>query len=166
MGWTVGNSGVILKTTDGGTTWVAQTSGTTKILEQVFFIDANTGWIAGHNNTVLLTTDGGTTWTAISILSTASFNSISFSDASKGIICGFNGKMYRSADGGNTWSQESTGTTNALFDAEIIGFAVGSGGKIIKYECTTGGCDILQSGKLKEDGTQKLTEDGNNKIQE
>src|SRR5712692_1350425 len=39
----VGELGTIVRTTDGGTTWTAQTSGTTNYLIGVFFVDANTG---------------------------------------------------------------------------------------------------------------------------
>ena len=62
VGWAVGEFGTILYTTDGGTTWTTQTSGTTDDLMDVSFIDANNGWIVGWYGTILNTTDGGTTW--------------------------------------------------------------------------------------------------------
>jgi photosystem II stability/assembly factor-like uncharacterized protein len=46
-GYQVGDSGIILKTTDGGTTWNSLTSGTTKKLNSVFFTDANVGYVVG-----------------------------------------------------------------------------------------------------------------------
>ena len=45
IGWTVGGYGTILKTTDGGTTWTTQSSGTTKYLAGVSFIDENIGTV-------------------------------------------------------------------------------------------------------------------------
>ena len=36
-GWLVGNEGTILKTTDGGTTWVIQKSGTINDLRRISF---------------------------------------------------------------------------------------------------------------------------------
>jgi len=42
-GWAVGDFGAILKTTDGGTSWTLQSSGTTNDLESVYFTDSNTG---------------------------------------------------------------------------------------------------------------------------
>lgn len=169
IGWAVSSGGTIINTTDGGTNWSTQTSGTTVVLEEVYFIDALIGWIAGHQDTVLLTTDGGTNWTVITIPggNNFTFRSISFLDSSNGILSGDSGILYRSTDGGNTWIQESSGTVEALLDLKMIGleeaYGVGTNGEIIKYVCSSG-CDILQDGKLKEDGTQKLTEDGNNKI--
>ena len=46
-GWAVGENGTIVKTTDGGTNWTIQTSGTTYILMGVSFTDANTGTAVG-----------------------------------------------------------------------------------------------------------------------
>ena len=42
-GWAVGNAGTILRTTNGGTNWTSQTSGTTNDLYAVSFTDANNG---------------------------------------------------------------------------------------------------------------------------
>ena len=59
---------------------------------------------------------------------------------------------------------------DGIFDVKILdldnAYAVGENGEIVVYFCDDIDCDILDEGKLKEDGTQKLTEDGNNKIKE
>ena len=49
----------ILRTTDGGTTWITQLSGTTEGLRSVSFTDANNGWAVGDNGNILHTTNGG-----------------------------------------------------------------------------------------------------------
>src|SRR5690349_17945085 len=64
----VGDPGTILRSTDGGATWIRQKSGTTSDLTAVSFTDANTGTAVGWNRdrregTILRTTDGGATWT-------------------------------------------------------------------------------------------------------
>jgi hypothetical protein len=61
-GWAVGDIGIIFHTTDGGSNWNAQTSGTPNDLFGVHFTDVNTGWAAGYSGTVLHTTNGGSTW--------------------------------------------------------------------------------------------------------
>jgi hypothetical protein len=58
----VGFEGTILRTTDGGLHWTMQTSGTTRDLYGVSFIDANTGIVVGTDGTILRTTTGGVTW--------------------------------------------------------------------------------------------------------
>ncbi|GJQ44163.1 MAG: hypothetical protein JETCAE03_36610 [Ignavibacteriaceae bacterium] len=43
-GWATGYSGKILNTTNGGTNWSSQSSGTTNDLYSVSFINSSTGW--------------------------------------------------------------------------------------------------------------------------
>ena len=61
-GWTVGDHGTILATSDGGVTWTKQSSGTGKLLCGVTFPDASHGWAVGTDGTILATTDGGAHW--------------------------------------------------------------------------------------------------------
>jgi hypothetical protein len=55
----VGANGTILRTTDGGSTWKEQSSGTSELLKGVCFTDAHTGIIVGDHGIILRTTDGG-----------------------------------------------------------------------------------------------------------
>ena len=60
-GWTVGEGGKILKSTDGGATWTLQRSALHSFnLIDVSFADVNNGWTVGGEE--LHTTNGGTTW--------------------------------------------------------------------------------------------------------
>jgi photosystem II stability/assembly factor-like uncharacterized protein len=59
----VGSGGTILRTTDGGAHWIAQSSGTIQDLTGVFFTDTNTGPVVGYGGTILHTSDGGAHWT-------------------------------------------------------------------------------------------------------
>ena len=65
-GWAVG-AGIILKTTDGGTNWNPQITGTSYQLYSVHFSDSNFGWAVGYDGNassgiILKTTDGGINW--------------------------------------------------------------------------------------------------------
>lgn len=65
-GWAVGKNvndetGVVLKTIDGGLTWF-ETGSSEDILWGVNFIDINYGWVIGDNGRVIYTTDGGESW--------------------------------------------------------------------------------------------------------
>lgn len=170
-GWVVSSDGEIFTTGDGGATWTPQVSGVGAIEEIVFF-DANLGWAISFNGEVLRTTNGGVLWTVVLTLASFQFRSIDFVDADNGITASAAGTIFRSADGGLTWNQESSGVTSKFFDSKVLspttGIAVGEDGSIVRYSCVGGGggCGILDSGKLKEDGTQKFTESGNNKITE
>jgi photosystem II stability/assembly factor-like uncharacterized protein len=62
-GWAVGEMGTIIATSDGGKTWIKQTSGTDHSLMDVEFFDTMLGFAVGLDGTILKTLDGGATWT-------------------------------------------------------------------------------------------------------
>jgi photosystem II stability/assembly factor-like uncharacterized protein len=65
-GWTVGFSGQILRSKDGGVTWTAQTSPARSSLSSVLFDSSNRGWITADDS-LLTSEDGGETWKNVSI---------------------------------------------------------------------------------------------------
>jgi len=62
--YAVGNSGTVLRSSDNGSTWIAEDSTVSADLQAVEFGDQNYGWIVGKNGTILRTMVGGRTWTA------------------------------------------------------------------------------------------------------
>jgi photosystem II stability/assembly factor-like uncharacterized protein len=61
-GYAVGNYGKIIKTIDGGGSWITQTSGTLwSNLYSVFFQSVVTGYVVGDSGIILKTTNGGLT---------------------------------------------------------------------------------------------------------
>ena len=67
-GYIVGDSGLILKTTDNGVHWICQESGTTKNLHKIFMLDSLNGIIVGDSGLILKTTRGGDNSPKISIM--------------------------------------------------------------------------------------------------
>ena len=61
-GWISGSGGLIIKSTDGGSTWSNQTSNTFQTLWALYFIDQNTGWVIGDGGIIKKTTNGGINW--------------------------------------------------------------------------------------------------------
>jgi len=120
-GWICGDSGKIIKTTDGGVNWIQQSSSTQYPLVSVFFINGNTGWCAGGTSDfnffinrmlVLKTIDGGDTWiqSFYTNSSYTRFGPIYFTDEMNGSVLlqggtgsGTIGGMYSTSDGGFTW---------------------------------------------------------------
>lgn len=94
-GTVVGGGGTILRTTDGGTTWVRQKSGTANRLTGVSFTDASTGTVVGEEGTILRTTDGGATWMSQTSGTTHYLAGVSFTDANTGTVVGFDGTILR-----------------------------------------------------------------------
>ena len=68
VGYIVGNSGAVYKTTNGGTNWSnigGDSPFFSNILNDVHFVDASTGYIVGNSGAVYKTTNGGTNWSNI-----------------------------------------------------------------------------------------------------
>jgi photosystem II stability/assembly factor-like uncharacterized protein len=114
IGYCVGDSGVILKTTDAGNTWnrIYQTE-TSEDLKGVDFISPDEGWIVdGPYHEVLHTVDGGQTWDVSSLPCDAYH--IKFISPTEGWVWGYNGGAYYTRDGGNTWVYEELLLANRL----------------------------------------------------
>jgi photosystem II stability/assembly factor-like uncharacterized protein len=129
--------------------WSLQNSGTTQILECVYFADSLHGWVGTNLDTILRTTNGGDNWVKISTNTKEEVSKIffinkdtgwctSYSDAGNGIIC-------KSTDGGLTWVKKHDAPItlqSIYFTNQNIGWAVGTaefvGGEVLK---TTNGGD-------------------------
>ncbi|HET6351713.1 MAG TPA: YCF48-related protein [Coriobacteriia bacterium] len=139
-GWAVGTAGVVLKTSDGGRSWIAQDARTTRDLFGSTFVDASTGWVVGASGLVEKTLDGGTSWTAQSA-GTANLRGISFGNSSTGVAVGdvdsggFSTVRY-TTDGGTTWRSSSATTTVDMTAVQMLspttGWATGGSGMLLK----------------------------------
>jgi photosystem II stability/assembly factor-like uncharacterized protein len=135
--WASGDLGRIVKTTDGGDTWVQQVTGTTQYIYSINFVDANTGFAAGGAaapGVILKSINGGTTWTQVFTAPTLSFlHAIDFVNANTGFIGGNSGIM-KTTDAGATWGLTTTAATVYQIDFanENTGWAVGDLGSILK----------------------------------
>jgi photosystem II stability/assembly factor-like uncharacterized protein len=67
-GTAIGGDGTILRTTDGGATWILQSRHFYRYLEGIALTDANTGTVVGYScgqdcrSLILRATDGGDAW--------------------------------------------------------------------------------------------------------
>ena len=104
----VGAYGTIIRTTDAGSSWTIETSGTTETLWAVSFADVNDGTVVGEGGTILTTTDGGEHWTSRVSGTTFQLRGVSFIDANNATAVGAAGTILRSTDGGNTWDSQSS----------------------------------------------------------
>jgi len=144
-GYIAGWNGTILKTTNGGSNWTLQTSGSINSLSSIFFVDENNGYIA-EPYSILKTTDGGTTWASHENGIPESFIlfSICFTDINTGYAMGNNctgSPLYITTDGGLNWEDQmsplyfesTTALLSVFFVNPNIGYTVGTGGVIMKY---------------------------------
>jgi len=105
-GWAVGTKGVVIRTSDGGKTWVAQQSGTEKNLFSVCFVDDQNGWVVGEFGTIIHTADGGESWKSQSKGVDKELNSVFFVDDQNGWVVGEFGTILHTTDGGETWEPQ------------------------------------------------------------
>ena len=161
-GWAVGDSGLILKTTDAGNNWVSRRFGNT-LLRALHFIDGNTGVIVGGNypppmwgsptRIIIRTTNSGVNWNTIVNTNDTYFKNVQFVNDSVGFI-GFNG-VYKSTDKGNNWEHYGNIVNqNGFFINENTGYAANGYISTIQ-KSTNGGIDwinVLKPGKYNVDG--------------
>lgn len=94
------NMGVILKTTDGGTTWDEIYDEPSHWLASIYFTDASTGYAVGDSGTILKTTNGGTNWITQNTGSLKYLRSVYFTNADTGYVVGDSGTIFITTDGG------------------------------------------------------------------
>ncbi|MBC8145938.1 MAG: glycosyl hydrolase, partial [bacterium] len=146
VGMAVGDVGTILRTTDAGSTWVSQSSGTTSGLYGVSFLDASIGTIVGTSGTILRTTDAGATWVSQTSGTTDFLSGVSLGNANTGVAVGFkedfsSGTLLRTTDGGSTWERQSTVQllNDVAFSDPLTATVVGNRGTILRT--TDGGAE-------------------------
>jgi photosystem II stability/assembly factor-like uncharacterized protein len=150
IGFTVGDSGTILKTTNGGKNWAVRSSSTSENLNNVYFLNIKRGYIVGENGTYLTSIDSGNTWTKeiieiekdvplnTNLPVTNSFNAVHFTTAYFGFIAG-DSVILSTFDGGENW--EINNLNNSLlsicFPSADAGYAIDNQGGI--HSSTDGG---------------------------
>ena len=150
-GWVAGNKGVILKTIDGGNTWIRQKTGITTTLLDIHFINNNIGWAVGVQGMILCTVDGGFTWNRQSTNVSVQLYGVCFVDSATGWCAGGN-KILHTTNGGKTWDLFEIKYQSSHFKAvhfvnENTGWIVGKNGMI--FNTLDGGKNwIEQSLKL------------------
>lgn len=140
-GWACGDSGLILHTSDGGTSWVIQNTPVNYYLEDIVFINENTGWAVSNEfffsgSTILKTTNGGTNWDTTTFFdTTVVLSSIQFTDSNNGWVGSYYGNIFKTTDGGANWSLCPDSSTSPGFTIRRIkfyspGYGLACGGRI------------------------------------
>ncbi len=135
-GFAVGDSGLILRTFDGGKTWDSIPSGTKNNLYDIQFADSMRGIIVGRGY-CLLTEDGGVTW----IEGTGGPGmDVAFPDT----LHIWTSSGYFSGDGGKTWEYQDLpdvpyNALNGIFFPDTAhGWIVGDYGRVFHYSIPEG----------------------------
>ncbi|RCK71720.1 MAG: hypothetical protein IGBAC_0811 [Ignavibacteriae bacterium] len=111
-GWIAGDSGLIMKTTNSGLSWIRQNSNINQNIVELFMLDKNYGWGLSHFisngnyfTKILKTTNGGENWVSTVYPEPDKlFLSVFFFDSLYGWMCGDFGTVVSTQDGGVSWS--------------------------------------------------------------
>jgi len=101
-------TGVVKRTSDGGTTWSDQSIPAVHSLSAIYFLDGSTGFAVGDSGKILKTTTGGTTWSSQFSGTTNTLNAIGFATSLVGWAVGQNGTILKTTDGGVSWGRQSS----------------------------------------------------------
>lgn len=141
--WVVGgtaigkNQGVILRTTDGGLTWLRQGRGTevdSHYLISISAPDTSCAWAVGNGYIVMRTTDGGESWTNVSPFPAPSGNDangiVAFDRNTAWVVMDYN-NVFFTTDGGQSWDQQTVPVSDQLITrisalSRKIAWAVGT----------------------------------------
>lgn len=123
-GFITGDYGTLLKTTDGGSTWISlNLSFSNGSFNSVEAIDENNLIVVGDFGNVFLSNDGGNSWFGPNgLVYESNFNDVVFFSSLEGVIVGDNGLILITNDGGMTWSTPTTNFSGDGYDLKSVAF--------------------------------------------
>lgn len=136
-GYAVGDNGTVLKTTNGGNTWVMVTSPDKSNLVSVTLLDSNAVMVTTANNNgtaaVYESPDGGARWFRV-----LSDGSSFYATAVRGQLYSVSSQIYNSTNGGRSWQPQQvlnrTSTYSQLaFSSAGTGMVAGNVSGILTY---------------------------------
>ena len=134
--WSVGFNHRIVKTSNGGSTWVTDTSQTQS--GNYYGVDGHLQLtnvtVVGNGGAIIRSTNAGSTWRVIRNVDIAnrSLYNVSFYDSNQGWAVGSYGVITHTTNGGTVWQRQTSNVNSFLFG---VSFADSQYGKI----CTGGG---------------------------
>src|SRR4051794_27841703 len=139
-GYAVGDFGTVLETTDAGATWSGLAPGTTRALDHVAVIDADSVAVAG-GCVARRSDDGGASfrplpWWSGGGVCPSPIAALAFPTDQRGYLVLVDGAVWRTDDGGATWTglagEPVPGATDAAFTSPDAGVLTTSAGFIFR----------------------------------
>lgn len=170
LAWAVGHGPVVLRSTDGGTTWVRRhlPEVAPEPLLDVWFADERRGVAIGAYGRVMTTEDGGDSWRPGLIDPREPHaNAIVQGSRQALYVAAEFGMLFKSVDGGRSWIALEPPHGGSFFGMLALGdalLAYGLRGRLVRSTdgglswatVETGSADTLLAGLLRHDGTVLL----------
>jgi photosystem II stability/assembly factor-like uncharacterized protein len=127
--------GAVVKTTDGGQTWITKYWGVSS-LYAIEFPSPEVGYVCGASGFVAKSTDSGETWRFINTQMVETFWGLACWNIDTAWVVGDDGVIVRTMDGGNSARLQPSGVTTTLrsihFVNDTVGFVAGDGGTLLQ----------------------------------
>lgn len=141
----VSDSGIILRTTNGGVNWIKQKDTINNPLYAIKMADANNGYCVGGYRTILKTSNGGSNWNQLPDPGFGNyFSDIALINKDTFYVSGItvNGGIWKTTNGGSSFIQQFSGRIMKLdFITEQTGWAIYT--SFYLYKTTNGGMNWL-----------------------
>ena len=156
IGFIVSEWGRILKTGNGGTNWIMDTTFMYPISNGPFrcieMLDENLIFLSGAGGTVIKSNDSGSNWNYLTGYQ-IDLTAVQFVNSVTGFAAGESGIIFKTTNSGNNWIESQTGyvrNLNSLYFTDVnTGYAAGDSGIVIRT--SNGGL----SWNLQTSGTDK-----------
>ena len=127
-GWVIGDSSIILQTSNGGKNWSYQTPPETyRRFTHIQFVSKSIGYIVGTNGLILSTKDGGQNWDVSPSNTDVDLWDLSFINENEGWITGSKtytdhsiGLIIHTKDGGLTYEKQVEIISSSQFGAKLF----------------------------------------------
>jgi predicted outer membrane repeat protein len=132
-GFVVGMDGLLIRLTNGGTTWQYLNSGSTYRITDIEFVTPQVGFIAGDRGVIRKTTDGGTTWFALNSGTDKQINDIVFIGSNLGYAVTNGGNLLKTTDGGSSWTVKNISMldlNSVFFTSSNTGYICGDNAEV------------------------------------
>lgn len=131
-----GDSGTIIKTTDGGESWEKIPFALPYNLFDISFPSTQNIFVAGEKGTLFKSTNYGDTWEQIILNYSESLFKIKFRNIHEGYIVGSKGLILFTSNGGVNWEKVESNSSSLLYGIDFpiadIGFVVGWDGTVLR----------------------------------
>jgi spore coat protein H len=148
-GFIVGEQGTILKTIDGGVSWIERNVGMSLPLTSIGITSLNNIFVGGENGFLFHSVDTGKSWSQVTLTQNKNISGIMFESQQFGWLYGDSSLLMKTTDGGMVWT-----TSNIDSVKNIVGISKIDSNRIVftyqdgSFAATTNGGLAWQTGSI------------------